>query len=145
MVTVPSILGILFFRDFPPSPPSSSSGAERDDFLSSIRGVVRQGPFIVLLCTISPGYNLFILLLFYCPCCCSCSCVYYFSKKKKNRIWCCDCCLFSCRRFSSWPGLSSLLPPLSSLFLSFYLFFFFFFFFRVTQKNYQDWWEWCWC
>ena len=64
MVTVPSILGILLFRDFPPSPPSSSAGAERDDFLSSIRGVVRQGPFIVLLCTISPGYYDYLFHLF---------------------------------------------------------------------------------
>ena len=69
MVSIPSILGVVLFRDYPPSPPSSSSGAERDDFLSSVKGVVRKGPFIVLLCTISPG---FIFWDFYCNFCFYC-------------------------------------------------------------------------
>ncbi len=58
LMTVPSLLGILFYRERPPTPPSPSSTAFRDDLMLSLRVVLKEKAFIVLLCTIGPGYGI---------------------------------------------------------------------------------------
>ena len=58
LITVPCIGGIILFRDNPPTPPTPSSMAVRDDFFASIKGILKKVPFILLLLTISPGYGL---------------------------------------------------------------------------------------
>ena len=65
LMTVPSVLGVIFFRNHPPTPPSASSESERDEFFESMKRVLKERSFIVLLCTVSPGYGLFACRFFH--------------------------------------------------------------------------------
>jgi MFS family permease len=58
LVTVPSIMGFIFFREQPETPPSPSAESFRDDFMDSFRSALKEKAFLVLLCTISPGYGI---------------------------------------------------------------------------------------
>lgn len=57
-VTIPSVTGLFFYRERPPTPPTASADAPRDNFLDSFKSIIKETSFVTLMCTISPGYGL---------------------------------------------------------------------------------------
>eukprot|EP01098_Paradermamoeba_levis_P005434 TRINITY_DN2286_c0_g1_i2.p1 TRINITY_DN2286_c0_g1~~TRINITY_DN2286_c0_g1_i2.p1 ORF type:complete len:443 (+),score=117.17 TRINITY_DN2286_c0_g1_i2:104-1432(+) len=57
MATVIGILVFMTYQEKPPTPPSTSAETPKDDFLPSLKLIIRERPYQILLCTFGPGYG----------------------------------------------------------------------------------------